>query len=334
MKRSVEFLVHLFFWITFVALTWMLTQVYLEAVPDAPFSRHLGYVIFLELVMGLLFFYLTFFGFRWAGKRTGRLVSLVLVLLFLLAFFAYPAISHGIIPVMSSLIPHLLLVFLALVFRKYSDAQRMENEKKELLFQNTRSELMLLKIQLSPHFLFNTLNNIDFLVQQDARKASDSISKLGTILRYMIYDADTEKINLARELKHTEDYIELLRLRVLSPDYLIYNPPVLNKSFLVAPMLFLPLIENAFKHASTREGENVIRIEVKIEDHTLLFSVSNPFRDGDLQRSGEGGLGLQNVRRRLELIYPGAHTLSISDDGNVFVVNLKLVLDEDNLPGS
>jgi len=223
MKRSAEILVHFFFWIAFVALTWILTRVYLKADPDAPFSNHLGYVIFLEWIMGLLFFYITFFGIRWAGKRKGRFAILAITLICLLVFFAYPALSHGVIPVVSSLIPHIVLVFLALIFRKYSDVLRMENDKKELLFQNVQSELALLKMQLSPHFLFNTLNNIDFLIHQNARKASDSISKLGTILRYMIYEADAEKINLSKEIKHTEDYIELLRLRVLNPDYRLYQ---------------------------------------------------------------------------------------------------------------
>jgi two-component system, LytTR family, sensor kinase len=334
MKRSVEILVHLFFWIAFIALTWMLTRVYLKADPDAPFSHHLGYVIFLELIMGLLFFYITFFGIRWAGKRKGRFAILAITLICLLVFFAYPALSHGIIPVVSSLIPHIVLVFLALIFRKYSDAQRMENDKKELLFRNVQSELALLKMQLSPHFLFNTLNNIDFLIHQNARKASDSISKLGTILRYMIYEADAEKINLSEEIKHTEDYIELLRLRVLNPDYLTYKPSVINGSFLIAPMLFLPLIENAFKHASTREGENIIRISISVKEGILDFTVSNVFTDSLQPDETGSGLGLKNVKRRLELIYPDTHSLLILKKEDRFIVELKLQLDEDKMFGS
>jgi two-component system, LytTR family, sensor kinase len=334
MKRSAEILVHIFFWIAFVALTWMLTRVYLQASPDAPFSNHLGYVIFLEWAMGLLFFYITFFGIPWAGYRKGRITALAITLLCLLLIFAYPAVSHGIVPVLSSVIPHIVLIFLALIFRKYSDVQRMENEKKEQLFQNIQSELALLKMQLSPHFLFNTLNNIDFLIQQDTRKASDSISKLGTILRYMIYEADTEKINLSKELKHTEDYIELLRLRVLNPHYLTYKPPVINGNFLIAPMIFLPLIENAFKHAATREGENIVRISVSVKEGFLDFMVSNLFTDKETSVDTVSGLGLKNVKRRLELIYPGTHTLRILKKEDRFIVELKLQLDEDKMFGS
>lgn len=335
MKRSAAFLVHFFFWIAFVALTWMLTLVYLQADPEAPFSRHLGYVIFLELIMGLLFFYLTFFGITWAGKKKTRLIFLALTLLILLTFFAYPSIRFGVISLLSSLIPHILLIFLALIFRKYGDVQRIEQEKEELKVLHMQTELSFLKMQLSPHFLLNTLNNIDYLVHQDTRKASESLSKLGNILRYMIYDTQTGKISLAEELKQTEDYIELLRLRVLNPEYLSFNPPLLNKDFLIAPMLFLPLIENAFKHASTREGKDIVHTEISLEGNLLTFRISNPCVEDDLVKSSTGGgLGLQNVKRRLDLIYPGKYSLEADNTGQIFMVELKLELDEDNLPGS
>ena len=333
MKRSAEILVHTFFWIAFVALTWMMTQVYLEAKPEAPFSNHLGYVIFLELIMGLLFFYLTFFGIHWADQKGGRIVLLAATLFILLLFFAWPAMRHGAIPVLSSLIPHILLIFLGLVFRKYSDAQRLGREKRELQFQTVQAELAYLKMQLSPHFLFNTLNNIDFLVQHDPRKASESISKLGNILRYMIYEAEGDKILLSAELKHTEDYIELLRLRVHDPEYLTYQPFIPDRDFLIAPMLFLPLIENAFKHASTREGKDIIRVEVMVKGNTLRFSVSNPFSEDTEAPASGSGLGLNNVRRRLALLYPEHHSLEVMNTGHYFTVELKLPLDEDYLPG-
>jgi two-component system, LytTR family, sensor kinase len=334
MKKSVEILVHIFFWIAFTSLTYMLTQVYLQADPEAPFSKNLSYVISLEVIMGLLFFYITFFGIQWAGKRISRIALLLITLLSLLFFFATPALHHGTVAIMSSVIPHIVLIFLALVFRKFSDIQRMEIEKKELLFQNTRSELALLRMQLSPHFLFNTLNNIDFLVNFDAAKASDSISKLAALLRYMIYDAETGKISLVKELKHIEDYIELLRLRVSGTEYLKYNPPIFGGSFLIAPMLFLPLIENAYKHASTREGENIILIDMSIVGRILNFKVSNEYSGVEKPVASGSGIGLNNVKRRLELVYPDKHSLMIRKTENKFIVELKLELDEDKVYSS
>lgn len=334
MKKSVEIWFHIFFWIAFVSIILILIQVYLQADPEAPFSRHLSYVIFLELVMGLLFFYITFFGIKWAGARPARIIALVVTLFILLVIFAIPALKIGIVAVMSSVIPHVALVFLALVFRKFSDVQHSEQEKNELLLQKTQGELALLRMQISPHFLFNTLNNIDYLVNLDPGKASDSISKLGAILRYMIYEADAEKIPLSMELKHIRDYIELLRLRVSGPDYLVYKAPAVTRNFIIAPMLFLPLIENAYKYSPFREGDHIIVAELSIEGQMLQFSISNPYTD-DLNYEEKGsGVGLQNLRRRLELTYPGRHSLIISKAEQRFIVELKLELDEDKMPGS
>jgi len=328
MKKSIEISVHIFFWIVFTAFVFMLSKVYLQAKPNAPFSEHLFYVIFLELVMGLIFFYVTFFGILWSRKRNLNLLILVSILIILLSLFAIPALNFGFWQVMSSIIPHVTVIFLAIIFRKFSDSIRLEQEKQALLLQNTRSELALLKMQVSPHFLFNTLNNIDFLVTHDTEKASGSISKLGAILRYMIYDAEVEKIALSKELKHIEDYIDLVRLRTSGDNYLTYNLTGLAGQLQIAPMLFLPLIENAYKHSSAKEGNNIISIEIRINDCNLLFKISNEYDSFQKSISTEGGLGLNIVKRRLELIYQNRHTLNITKDNKRFKVELNLELNE------
>lgn len=117
MKKSIEIPVHIFFWTMFTLCTYVLTKMYLEAVPSAPFGQHLGYVIFLELVMGLVFFYATFFGLPWAQKKQSNMIILSVVLLALLILFAFPATHFGMLQVLSSILPHILLVFLAIIFR-------------------------------------------------------------------------------------------------------------------------------------------------------------------------------------------------------------------------
>jgi purine-cytosine permease-like protein len=126
MKKSIEISVHLTFWLLITAFAVMLSKVYLEAKPDAPFASHFLYVIFLEVVMGLIFFYVTFFGIPWTEKKKANLVALVLILLFLLLFFAFPAMKFGFLQVMSSVIPHIIIIFLAFIFRKFSDAVKPE----------------------------------------------------------------------------------------------------------------------------------------------------------------------------------------------------------------
>ena len=122
MKRSIEILSHLFFWVLFTAFAVMLSKLYLEAKPDAPVASHFTYVIFLEVAMGLIFFYTTFFCIPWARKKSTNQIILGAILLFLLVFFALPAIKFGLWQVMSSIIPHILVIFLAYIFRMFSDA--------------------------------------------------------------------------------------------------------------------------------------------------------------------------------------------------------------------
>lgn len=124
MKRSVEITVHVIFWVLFTAVTVMLSKLYLEAKPDAPFAPHFTYVITLEVVMGLIFFYTTFFCLPWARRNGTNTAILVAILLALTLFFAFPAMKFGMLQVMSSVIPHVFLIFLAFIFRRFSDLYR------------------------------------------------------------------------------------------------------------------------------------------------------------------------------------------------------------------
>jgi len=329
MRRSAEVTAHVFFWIVFTLFVFMLSKIYLQAKPDAEFSRHLYYVVFQELVMGLILFYTTYLGIAMTRGRNRRKLVLAAILFVMLLFFAYPATRFGIWQVMSSLIPHILVIFLAVVFRRFSDSVKLEKEKQLLLLQNTQSELALLKLQVSPHFLFNTLNNIDYLISHDTVKASNSISKLGEILRYMLYDAKIEKIPLSAELRHIEDYIGLIRLRAFDPDYLKYRVTGQPGYLQIAPMLFLPLIENAYKHAAAKEGENVILIDIAIDGRSLRFVIDNEY--DPLRRSGDpfpGGIGLNIVRRRLDLMYHGSHNFNVYRENNRYRIDVELKLDE------
>jgi two-component system, LytTR family, sensor kinase len=329
MKRLVEIIVHIFFWLIFTAFVVILIQIYLQARPDSALGKHFLYLVFLELAMALILFYTTFLGIPPARKKKRNLIILTAVLIFILAFFAYPATRHGMWQVLSSVIPHIIVIFLAVVFRRFSDSIQLEKEKQELLLQNAQSELALLKMQVSPHFLFNTLNNIDYLITSDVKKASESISKLGDMLRYMIYESKSDKIPLSREIRNIEDYIELIRLRTSGSDYLKYNLAGDPAHLRIAPMIFVPLIENAYKHSSEKEGDNIISISIKIDGSTLFFNVNNKY-DSSINKAGHSsnGIGLDLVRRRLEIIYPGKNSFKITQNSDRFDVELKLELDD------
>jgi len=329
MKKSIEIAAHIFFWIVFTMFAFMLSKIYLQADPGAPFLQSLYYVIFLELLMGLIFFYITFMGIPWAKKKKVHALILAVVLTALLLLFAYPASHIGPWEVMSSILPHCIVIFLAWIFRKFSDSLKLEQEKQALMLQNAQSELALLKMQVSPHFLFNTLNNIDYLVTSDIAKASASIAKLGDILRYMIYDAEAEKIPMSREIKLIQDYIELIRLRTSGENYLNMSITGSAGHMQIAPMIFIPLIENAYKHSSAKEGTDIIRIDLYMDKLSVRFEADNQY---DNQHNGKqqqaGGLGLNIVKRRLELIYAGRHTFNVSRNNNRYNVVITIELDE------
>jgi sensor histidine kinase YesM len=313
----------------FTAFAYMLARIYLLAKPDAFLTSKINYLIFIELIMGLIIFYTTFLGIAFVRKINKTLAFLIILLVMELLIFVYPATRHGIWEIMSSIIPHIIIIFLAVIFRKFSDSIKLEKEKQNLILQNTQSELELLKMQISPHFLFNTLNNIDYLITNDTAKASNSISRLGDILRYMIYDAKADRIMLSDEIRHIEDYIGLIRLRTSGTDFLTYCRTGQPGHKKIAPMLFIPLIENAYKHSSVKEGKDIISIEIKIENSELHFSAENEFDPSQKNENHtSGGIGLNLVKRRLELIYPGRHNFRISENNSRYNVILNLRLDE------
>lgn len=181
--------------------------------------------------------------------------------------------------------------------------------------RSTEMELALLKSQLNPHFLFNTLNNIDVLIEKDAVQASDYLNKLSDLMRFMLYEAGAERIPMGKELEYIERYIELQRIRTAHPESIRYTVEGEPGPWMVAPMLFLPFIENAFKHAEKKAGE-MIRIRFDLQRDRIQFDCENRCSrrvagavSGDTDAGG--GLGNRLIRKRLDLLYPGKHHLAI-----------------------
>jgi two-component system, LytTR family, sensor kinase len=190
--------------------------------------------------------------------------------------------------------------------------------KEELNRKNNEMELALIKSRISPHFLFNTLNNIDVLIERDAVLASGYLNKLSDILRFMLYETKTQQIPLAKELGYIEKYIELQRIRTSNPQAIQYSVQGQTGQLMVEPMLFIPFIENAFKHADKRV-DKAIRIRFVLEPERIIFDCQNRYDaaapNNPDNPAGHGGLGNSLIRKRLMLLYPDRHTLDI-DMGN------------------
>ena len=215
----------------------------------------------------------------------------------------------------------------ALVLRGFVSWYDEMTLKEELARRNFETELALIKSQFNPHFLFNTINNIDVLIMRHPARASEYLNKLSDILRYMVYETKAERIPLVRELDYIGKYVELQKIRTTNPGYVNFEVTGDPNGLSVEPMLFFPFIENAFKHTEGRKGANSIRIKISIERHRLLFECENSYLTSPDRRQDFSGLGNELIRRRLALTYPGRHSLEVDDDGRSYKV--KLTLHED-----
>jgi LytS/YehU family sensor histidine kinase len=194
--------------------------------------------------------------------------------------------------------------------------------KEALSKKNHEMELALVKSQINPHFLFNTINNIDVLIQKDAVKASAYLNKLSDIMRFMLYETKTEKIPLAQELEYIEKYIDLQKIRTSNLNYVNYNLQGDAGSLMIAPILFIPFIENAFKHSENKKIDNAININVVIENGKIIFDCENSYSTDTQTKLGHSGLGNELIQKRLNLLYPEKHTLAISDENKIYKVKL------------
>lgn len=196
--------------------------------------------------------------------------------------------------------------------------------RDELINQQQASELALMRSQVNPHFLFNTLNNIYSLVYRKSDEAPEAVMKLSSIMRYMLYDSAARKVPLEKEIEYLKSYIELQNLRIKHPDFVSLHIDGDIEGKTIAPMLLISFVENAFKHSnkSYRPG---IHIQLSALNGTIFFKVMNYLRNASSANDEPtGGISLGTIKRRLELIYPGKHKLLISQEADTFSINLEI----------
>lgn len=204
----------------------------------------------------------------------------------------------------------------------FSQQQRNQELERERL----QAELKFLKSQINPHFLFNTLNNLYALSLQKSDKAPEMILKLSEMMRYLLYESNEKMVPLANEIRCMENYIELERIRQDERTRIQLEINCKENGKMIAPLLFIPFLENSFKHGVNSAIEaGWIHIRLDEKDGALFFEVENNKPAKPMKKGSENGIGLQNVKRRLELIYPQKHELTISDT-DYYKTNLKILL--------
>jgi LytS/YehU family sensor histidine kinase len=223
----------------------------------------------------------------------------------------------------------LLFGLLGGLFQFFTDWFKKNRLKVELERKNYESNFALLRSQINPHFLFNTLHNIDTLIYDNQEIASKSLVKLSDIMRYMLKDAKSDLVELCKEIEHLDNYLALEQLRLKNEKFLNYSIRGNYKGIKIAPMIMIPFVENAFKHSVDSSIEDGIKIKINIESHKLHFICENRFDKSETDKDEVHGIGLETVKKRLDLIYKNKHKLSINSENSVFKVNLEIELNDD-----
>jgi two-component system LytT family sensor kinase len=225
---------------------------------------------------------------------------------------------------LSTTITSCMFIFLSIVLQFTVDWFTNERVQRDLENQRLTAELAFLKSQINPHFLFNSLNSIYSLAYQKSDTTPEAILKLSEIMRYMLYECNDNKVDLAKELTYLQNYIDLQKIRFGKKAYVDFevNGAVTNQR--IAPLLLIAFIENAFKHGVANDPAAPIKMIINLSDGHLSFYMEN--KKHVHNRDSSGGIGLNNVKRRLDLLYPGNYNLEIHDDADTYTCELSLIL--------
>jgi two-component system, LytTR family, sensor kinase len=346
MKRSVVLFLHLGYWLmyTLLILSFILAMSSQNPKPiqkidfyQIIFYSPIFLIGFFPGLIGFYTFYLFIFN-RYLKQKKILLLFLIsiafvviigpiLILLFL-KMMAQATPDWGSIIAMGMFVSFLALIhgILGLVMRGFIEWYGDIKVKEELNKKNFEVELALVKSQISPHFLFNTINNIDILIEKDATKASAYLNKLSDMMRFMLYETKTEKIPLAKEIAYIEKYIALQKIRTANSEYVNFVLEGQVDKWQVEPMLFIPIIENAFKHAEDKKIKNAIDIQFTVEANRLEFTCNNAYNNHHQSKLEHSGLGNELIQRRLNLLFKDQHKYTVSSEDGIYVVKLILYL--------
>lgn len=215
----------------------------------------------------------------------------------------------------------------SLLYQLVRSRIRMKERQTTLLAEQREAKIQFLRAQMNPHFLFNTMNNIYSLAVVRSEKTAPLVLRLSDLLRYVIYDAQDEKVPLTKEINVLEEYLELQQLQFENPKNISFDYDIPSKEVLIEPLLLIPLAENCFKHSDLVENEEAyVRLELVIEEQALIFIAENSYNPHQQQKDERGGVGLENIRRRLLLEYPGQHEFQQLVTENQFRIYLKIDL--------
>jgi two-component system, LytTR family, sensor kinase len=229
--------------------------------------------------------------------------------------------------VYNNFVTQFFLVLASIGLKSVVDYLNLQKKLAEVAKQKLEAELNFLKSQTNPHFLFNSLNAVYFLIDKNNAPARAALHKFSEMLRYQLYECNGEKIPIEKEITYLKDYVALQQLRVSNNTEIKFDCGVDVHDFSIEPLLLIPFVENSFKHLShfDQNKQNEVRIAISRTNGSLQFSVYNTTENSNATING-GGIGLTNVKKRLNLLYPGKHQFSITKKKDWFGVDLTLSL--------
>ena len=208
-------------------------------------------------------------------------------------------------------------------FQTQNENKELQNKILETQLQIKGQELQYLKKQIHPHFLFNTLNTIYGFALKQSKNTPEIILKLSNLLDYILYQVDKPKVSLKEEVLHIKEYIELEKIRFQDTLKVMFTVNDISDEKQIAPMLLIPFVENAFKHGNLINGFLKVDIQIELKENHLQFAIKNTILNDDLKQ-GKVGIGLENIKKRLNLLYKNDHELYIENKNNWFIVNLSI----------
>ncbi|HVG40281.1 MAG TPA: histidine kinase [Chitinophagaceae bacterium] len=232
----------------------------------------------------------------------------------------------------NNFITHFFLVLAGVAVKLIFDYVELQRRMAEVAKEKAEAELNFLKSQINPHFLFNSLNSVYFLIDKKNTTARTALHQFSDMLRYQLYECNGEKIPVEKEINYLKDYVDLQRLRINDNCSVQFNCTPDVKEFSIEPLLLIPFVENSFKHLSNyKENINQVKIDISRNNGTMHFTVENTTDDKQLIKADkQGGIGLNNVKKRLDLLYPGKYNLQVNKQEGWYGIDLTLSISNES----
>lgn len=347
MKKKYVILLHLLFWMYYImqdlavfnfeqntftfpilhpdfskpnyALTVSFTAIYI-------FIFYLNYLVFMPRffdVKNVKRFVLSFFGLFVIFIGMRYLIEEILYYYWLgihnyykgvtVTYYIYDNLSYSSLPIMASSVLWFIVNMLGL-----------QKERIALLESKRETEINFLKSQINPHFIFNTLNNIYYLIFEKSEKALPAVEQLSGLMRYMTYESQNETIALQREVTYIDDFISLESMRISGDAQVIFKKNIENPECRIPPLLLIPFVENGFKHGILNNPEQPFTIELTQNKNHLILQTQNSINN--YKKDHQSGVGIENIKKRLQLYFPDKHSLDITTKENMYSVKLDIIL--------